>query len=149
MSDSMWTLLPSKGIEQGDIQVTFGQERPALREALSAAFLPPEESDYPDEGDFHSKDGSTFIRVRYDGTTVRDIEFLSGSLSYQDVALHAGTTFGEIEKRLGALGFTFRSTEWLGDGMDCPGLGVNIATRDDVGGDGDGIEWVILSGNFD
>jgi hypothetical protein len=33
----------------------------------------------------------------------------------------------------------------LGDGHECTSLGVNIATHEEVGGDGDGIEWVILS----
>jgi len=32
--------------------------------------------------------------------------------------------------------------EYFSDGVDCPELGINIATWEDVGGDGDGIEWV-------
>ena len=34
--------------------------------------------------------------------------------------------------------------------MECSELGINIATREQVGGDNgdDGIEWVIISANF-
>ena len=41
-----------------------------------------------------------------------------------------------------------KSASVLGDGQECPALGVNIATHQDVGGDGDGVEWVILSTNI-
>ena len=30
------------------------------------------------------------------------------------------------------------------DGRDFPSLGINLASREDVGGDGDGVEWVIV-----
>ena len=34
------------------------------------------------------------------------------------------------------------------DGRDFPSLGINMASREDVGGDGDGVEWVMLSRDF-
>jgi hypothetical protein len=148
MSDSTWELLPSVGIESGAIRLSFGMERQDLLAAMSSDFLPPEPSDYTDEDDFLKENRSTFIRVRYEGTRVRDIEFLGGTLRYQGIDLHSRTTFDEIERQFETLGFTFRPTEWLGDGADCPKLAINIATREDVGGDGDEIEWVILSSNF-
>jgi hypothetical protein len=148
MSDSTWKLLPSIGIESDAIKLSFGMERQDLLAAMSNDFLPPEPSAYTDEDDFFTEDGSTFIRVRYEGTKVRDIEFLGGSLKYQDIDLHSNATFDEIERKFETSGFTFRPTQWLGDGSDCLELAINIATREDVGGDGEEIEWVILSSNF-
>ena len=148
MSESAWELLPFIGIERGGFKLSLGMERQDLLAAMSRDFLPPEPSAYIDEDDFLTEDGSTFIRVRYGGTKVQDIEFLGGALKYQGIDLHSSTTFDEIERRFEPLGFTFRPTQWLGDGADCPELAVNIATREDVGGDGEEIEWVILSSNF-
>jgi hypothetical protein len=148
MSDSTWELLPSIGIESGSTRLSFGMERQDVLAAMSCDFLPPEPSNYIDEDDFLNEDGSTFIRVRYDGTKVRDIEFLGGSLRYQGIDLHSHATFSEIESQFESSGFTFRPTKWLGDGADCPELAINIATREDVGGDGEEIEWVILSRSF-
>jgi len=55
-----------------------------------------------------------------------------------------------MELRLGqsSIGGTLRPTKWLGDGWDCVQLGLNVASHEDVGGDGDEIEWVILSRAF-
>lgn len=144
-----WQLLPRQGIACGALQVSLGQEREALRKRMLAAdFLPPKPSRFADEDDFRTADKSTFIRVRYQGTQVQDIEFLSGALRYRGVDLHRNTTFAQLEKKFKAMKLTLRNTRWLGDGQDCPELAINIATREDVGGDGDGIEWVILSSNF-
>jgi hypothetical protein len=148
MSNQTWELLPKVGIESGATRISFGMERQEVRSAMSTQFLPPAPSNYEDEDDFVTEGRSTFIRIRYEGTLVRDIEFLGGPLRYQGIDLHANATFGGLEERFGELGLTFRYTEWLGDGQDCPELAINIATHEDVGGDGDGIEWVILSSNF-
>lgn len=147
MSDVIWELLPRTGIESGSIKIVFGLERQELRDMMSRKFSAPE-SHYADEDDFISADNSTFIRIRYECGLVRDIEFLGGLLIYQGINLHLNTTFTEIEEKFSQSGFTLRTTEWLGDGQDCPELGINIASCEDVGGDGDGIEWVILSSNF-
>jgi hypothetical protein len=147
MSDSVWELLPRTGIEGDSIKIVFGMDRQALRDMMSKKFSAPE-SHYPDEDDFISADESTFIRIRYDGTLVRDIEFLNGLLKYQGINLHSNTNFTELEEKFIEAGFTFRLTEWLGDGQDCQELGINIATREDVGGDGNETEWVILSSDF-
>lgn len=150
MTPSTWQLLPRQGISCGALKIEFGQARAALRSAMAAAgFVPPQPDRYQDEDDFQSADKTSFIRVRYGaGDTVQDIEFLGGSLAYQGAPLHGGTTFAEVKKRFKAARLQLRDTEWLGDGQDCPELGINIATREDVGGDGDGIEWVILSSTF-
>lgn len=150
MTPSTWQLLPRQGISCGALKIDFGQPRAALRAAMAAAgFVPPKPDRYQDEDDFQSADKSTFIRVRYDaGDKVQDIEFLGGMLAYQGAPLHGGTTFADVKKRFKAAKLQLRDTQWLGDGQDCPELGINIATREDVGGDGDGIEWVILSSTF-
>lgn len=149
MASSIWQLVPRQGIACGDLQVSMGQERGALRTAMAAAnFLPPRPGRYPDEDDFLTADKSTFIRVRYDGSKVQDIEFLAGTLKYQGVDLHRNTTFAKVKRQFKAMKLGFRDTKWLGDGQDCPDLLINIARHEDVGGDGDGIEWVILSSNF-
>ncbi len=144
-----WQLVPRQGIACGTLKVSMGQEREALRKSMLAAhFLPPKPSRYPDEDDFRAADKSTFIRVRYNGSKVQDIEFLAGSLKYQGVELHRNTTFAKVKRQFKSMKLTLRDTKWLGDGQDCPELAINIATHEDVGGDGDGIEWVILSSNF-
>ncbi len=149
MTPLIWTLIPNTGIESGEIKISFGQDRKALNSIMSTKFVPPTDNGYPDEDDFLTHDKSTFIRVRYDGNVVKDIEFLGGHLSYQGINLHADTNFRQIQENFAKHKLSFRDTEWLGDGQDCAALGINIATRDDVGGDGDEIEWVILSSAFE
>jgi hypothetical protein len=148
MSNQIWKLVPHSGIKSVGIDIFFGIDRQKLRAAMLDRFLPPKESRFPDEDDFLTENESTFIRVRYSGVLVRDIEFLKGSLNYDGINIHSETTFPEIEKEFKSRGLTFRGAKWLGDGKDCPELCINIATREDVGGDGDGIEWVIMSSDF-
>ena len=62
--------------------------------------------------------------------------------------LHRNTSFAKLKRQFKAMKLSFRNTKWLGDGQDCPELAINIARHEDVGGDGDGIEWVILSSTF-
>jgi hypothetical protein len=80
----------------------------------------------------------------------QDIEFLRGSLFYSGVELHDNTRWSEVEERLGRFGLRFHESAFLDEGMECSELGINIATREQVGGDkgDDGIEWVIISANF-
>lgn len=149
ISASTWQLLPRQGIACGPLQVSFGQEREALLAAMKAAgFVPPRSGHYPDEDDFRTADKATFIRVRYDGSKVQDIEFLAGQLKYQGVDLHRNTSFAKVRRQFKAMKLSFRDTQWLGEGQDCPALAINIARHEDVGGEGDGIEWVILSSTF-
>lgn len=144
-----WQLLPRQGLTCGTRKVSLGMKRATLRKTMLAAnFLPPKPSRFADEDDFLTPDESTFIRVRYQGSKVRDIEFLRGSLTYKGVNLHKNTRFAEVEKKFKAMKLVFRNTRWLGDGQDVPQLAINIATRENVGGDGDAIEWVILSSTF-
>lgn len=143
-----WDLQPKKGISSPEYSILLGNDRTDVRKALKKWYSLEPNEDYPDEDDF--LDESTFIRVRYDKKDkVQDIEFLGGNLSYSDIPIHAGTNFKEIETQFEKLGLAFRYTEWLGDGKDCVDIAVNIATHEDVGGDGDDIEWVILSKNFE
>ena len=145
-----WELLPFDGIECDGIKISFGSPRDLLRNSMASHFQPLKPNNaYPDEDDFISQDGSTFIRVRYDDhDAVWDIEVLQGTLRYCDVELHDQTTMEQIRRSFTSKGIPFRPTEWLGDGWDCVTLGINIASREDVGGDGDEIEWVILSRAF-
>ncbi len=54
---------------------------------------------YPDEDDFKTGDGSTFIRVRYDDDdAVWDIEFIAGTLRYENVDLHDNTSLKELKE---------------------------------------------------
>ena len=148
-ANASWQLVPRKGINCGTLRINLGQNREALRKAMGAAgFVPPKPGRYPDEDDFLTADKSTVIRVRYDGSKVQDIEFLAGSLKYQGVDLHRNTSFTKLKRQFKAMKLSFRHTKWLGDGQDCPKLAINIARHEDVGGDGDGIEWVILSSTF-
>ena len=144
-----WVLHPFDGIETDGIKISLGTPRGLLRESMASRFQPPKTNDaYPDEDDFVSQDGSTFIRVRYEHDAVWDIEFLQGTLRHDEVDLHAQTTLDEVRRYFTSKATSLRPTEWLGDGWDCVSLGINIASREDVGGDGDEIEWVILSRAF-
>ena len=142
-----WTLIPQKGIERGDLAIHFGMPRSAVRDLMRAAFPPPQ-SYFEAEDDFeHETDGS-LIRVRFDDTGVQDIEFLGGLLTHNGVTLFSGGEWPDVQQGLISLGNTFRVTKWLGDGRDCLPLAINIATHEQIGGDGDGIEWVIMSTKF-
>jgi hypothetical protein len=144
-----WEFVPFEGIISKQIAITLGQSRELLRKLAVPLFSPLEpNSDYPDEDDFITVDGTTFIRVRYQDDTVRDIEFLAGQLRYKGFEMHDRATLKEVQKFLSSQNHSLRKTSWLGDGLDCVSLGINIACHDDIGGDGDGIEWVILSRNF-
>lgn len=144
-----WTLTPFEGIRCESMVVAFGQSRGLVRQSLSAAFGPPAANpSFPDEDNFRTPDRATFIRVRYEGDTVRDIEFLAGRLRYKGVELHDGATLTEVRRFLESENGPLRPTKWLGDGLDCVPLGINVASHEDVGGDGDEVEWVILSRNF-
>lgn len=142
-----WNLIPGKGIQKIDMEIQLGASQASVRSTLAAAFGEPV-SHYENEEDFENASADTLIRVRYGNNSVKDIEFLRGFLFFGDIRLYGDTTWPEIESALGALGHHHRDTEWLGDGYDVPALGINIATHDQVGGDGDGIEWVILSVDF-
>jgi hypothetical protein len=144
-----WTFIPRIGFLHDNLEVNLGCGRDELRTLLEPAFSAPElNSSYPDEDDFHSNDGSTFIRVRYKDGAVKDLEFLSGDLSYEGIQLHRSANLTAVCEAFEALGHTFRPTRWLGDGSDCESLGFNIASREDIGGDDDSIEWFIISQNF-
>ena len=148
MTDQKWQLIPEMGIECGGARIFFDQDRAALNNLMANHGFLKAKTTYPDEDDFLTTDESTFIRIRYSETNVKDIEFLCGKLQHQGIDLHSGTTFSKIKKEFKAKNLTFRETEWLGDGKDCPELRINITTREDVGGDGEEIEWVILSKGF-
>jgi hypothetical protein len=144
-----WEFMPFEGIMSRQLAITLGQSRTLLRKLAAPLFSPLEpNSDYPDEDDFITQDGTTFIRVRYQDGTVRDIEFLSGQLRNKGFELHDQATLQRVQRFLKSENHSLRKTSWLGDGLDCVSLGINIASHDDIGGDGDGIEWVILSRNF-
>ncbi len=144
-----WEFVPFEGITSKPLAITFGQSRKLLRKRAASVFSPlVPDAEYPDEDDFITLDGATFIRVRYQDDTVRDIEFLTGSLRYKGVELYDQATLKEVRRFLTSENHPLRKTKWLGDGLDCVSLGINIACHEDIGGDGDGIEWVILSSNF-
>lgn len=149
MANEQWTLLPNKGIVKNEIELLFGQTREEVRKKLDAESLTLAKNNFPDEDDFFSADKSTHIRVRYADELVQDIEFLSGSLFYQDIQLHHNTTRSQIQEKLAEHELYFEEPIWLSDGQECEALGINIATSEDVGGDSDKIEWVILSSTFE
>jgi hypothetical protein len=149
MSNTIWELVPKRGIRQNETEIFFGMTRSTLRAALRQRFGEPA-SHMSDEDDFESPDGGTLIRLRFDGDKLLDIEFLHGALRYRDVELCDNTTWNEIEDRLGGFGLSFHDSMFLDEGMECSELGINVATREQVGGDrgDDRIEWVITSTNF-
>lgn len=142
-----WELIPKRGITTSELSISFGDKRIDLRNILENYYSCETPKNFQDEDDFKSE--NTYIRVRYDtDDRVKDIEFLTGNLFYKGVPIHDGTTFEKIEVAFSKLGLTFRDTEWFGEGKDCVDLEVSIATREEVGGDGGEIEWVILSSDL-
>lgn len=139
-----WTLLPRQGIERNGVRLVFGMERASVR-ALGKVLGAPI-SRRADEDDFSGADG-TAIRVRYLAGKVRDIEFTGGALVLGDVALHRGARWATLSRQLAARGHAATKTDWRRDGYDIASLGINIATREQVGGDlgDDTIEWVVAS----
>jgi hypothetical protein len=144
-----WTFIPRKGFAHDNLEVSLGCKRDELRYLLRPLFSSPKlNSSFPDEDDFHSNEGTTFVRVRYRDEAVKDLEFLSGALFYEGIQLHQSANLTKVREAFEALGHPFRPTRWLGDGSDCESLGFNIASREDVGGDDDAIEWFIISQDF-
>jgi hypothetical protein len=144
-----WELLPLEGIKNERLEITFGQSRALVRQRMASAFNPlVPNAKFPDEDDFVTPGRTTFIRVRFRDDVVKDIEFLSGQLRYKGVELHHKATVEGVRLFLESENGPLRPTKWLGDGLDCVPLGINIASHEDVGGDGDGVEWVILSREF-
>ena len=141
-----WELVPRRGIRRNGIELALGMGRPAVRAALAATMSGPE-SHFPDEDDF--TDGGTWIRLRYDDDALLMIEFLQGDLRLDGIALHGGARWPALAESLTSKGFGFEPGNVLGEGQECGQLGVNIATHADVGGDGDGIEWVILAAEIE
>jgi hypothetical protein len=139
-----WELVPRRGVRSGGVDVSLGMERAAIRSELSAILGEPR-SHFPDEDDYTCDEHGTWLRLRFDGERLQDVEFLRGELYLDGVPLHAGARWSRLSGQLAALGFAFSPAAELGDGQECPRLGVNIATHGDVGGDGDGIEWVIVA----
>jgi hypothetical protein len=140
-----WELVPRRGITNGDQELFLGTDRSAARSAMSALYGEPT-SHFPDEDDFRSDAEGTWIRLRFDeGDRLQDVEFLRGRLSLAGTRLHAGARWAALRQELAAKGYTFEPAATLGDGAECTALGVNIATHEDVGGQGDGIEWVIVA----
>jgi hypothetical protein len=142
-----WELVPRRGVAAGGVEVSLGQDRAALRSGLSPVLGEPR-SHFPDEDDYRSDEHGTWLRLRFDGDRLQDVEFLRGDLHLDGVALHGGARWSELGERLAARGFEFSPASELGDGQECPALGVNIATHEDVGGEGDGIEWVIVAASI-
>jgi hypothetical protein len=138
----VWELVPRQGIRTSGIDLLVGMDRAAARDMLAGTMGDPV-SHFPDEDDFRTDE--TLIRLRYDDETLTMVEFLRGDLRLDGIPLHAGTNWPTLAESLAAKEFRFESAGFLGDGKECGSLGVNIATHEDVGGDGDGIEWVIVS----
>jgi len=141
MSTDQWKLMPRQGIRLGDVQVILGTPRDEVRRRL-AGCLPEPETCRDGREDQYISDTTLFLR--YENATLKVIMFIDGLLAYDGIELH-DTRWGILAPALAESGFTIMdSPAYFVDGVDCPELGVNIATQDDVGGDGDDIEWVSL-----
>jgi len=135
-----WELIPRRGIRTARTEILLGSSREDNR-ALMAA-VPLSRENHRDGEDQFVGDG-TMIFLRYQGDVLDRIMFIHGRLSLDGLELHE-TTWAELEPALRERGYTFDGPKYFADGLECPELGVNIATWEDVGGDGDGIEWVSM-----
>lgn len=142
----IWKLVPHSGLESGSVRISFGLSRAEVRQLMPSHLRLKESSSFPNEQDYQSDDDSDWIRVRYNDNQVEDIELLQGALQFQELELFQ-TDLRRLKQQLLNRGLSLRPTRF-GDGYDCVSLGINIASHEDVGGDDDGIEWVILSRRF-
>jgi hypothetical protein len=138
-------LVPGSGIRTAGGDIFFGMQRKVLRERLG--WKPTADTMWDDEDEYPLADGGEWLRLRFVDSKLCDIEVLGGHLQYRQIELMA-TRWKILEPQLAEYEYEFVDTEWLGEGKDCLDLQINIATHEDVGGDGDGIEWVIMSTDF-
>jgi hypothetical protein len=137
-----WELLPRRGIRIGKTEIIIGAPRAEVRQALSQHFSYPTSPRRPTEDQYERGERKVFMRYD-DADTLEEIMCVSGSLCLGELELHE-TTWTELAARLKACGYTITEPLYYADGQDCQELGINIATRDDLGGDGDEIEWVAM-----
>lgn len=157
MAKLIWQIVPFKGIETHksdvndttpELQIFFGMNRQEIRKLLADVFPKPEKKNFPDEDDFVSKKGKKFVRLSYDeNDKLVSILVIEGRVQYQNIELKEGTTMPKIIKQLEKINISAQDPEYA-DGYDFPQLGINIATHEDVGGDGDEIEYVSLTKDF-
>ena len=139
-----WELLPRRGIRIGMTEIVVGAPRSEVRQALAQHFPPPANRRRPSEDQYKNSDRLVFLRYD-DADALEEIMCINGSLHLGEVELH-DTTLAELASHLEALGYTITEPAYYVDGQDCPELGINIATREDVGGDEDDdeIEWIAI-----
>jgi len=139
-----WALLPRRGIRIGEAEIVLGAPRAEVRQTLAQHFPSPANRRRPSEDQYADDDRKVFLRYD-DADTLAEIMCINGSLHSEGLELR-NTTWAELAPRLEARGYTITAPQYYADGQDCPELGINIATRADVGGDEDDdeIEWVAL-----
>ncbi|TCV92349.1 hypothetical protein EC912_10755 [Luteibacter rhizovicinus] len=140
-----WELVPGRGIRRGDTTIFFGTQRKALHESLGGK--PEGDSLWDDEDEYSLPNGDEWLRLRFMDGKLCDIEVLGGSLHHEGVEL-IDTTWPELEAALKNTGRQFEATQWLSEGHDCIDLQIVVASRQDIGEDGDGIAWLITSSDF-
>jgi hypothetical protein len=135
-----WELVPRQGIRLGEVQVTLGTRRKEIRRRLAGSFPAPQTLRKGE--DQYVSDTTLFLR--YEKDSLKVIMFIDGQLTYEGLELR-DTRWEVLAPALAQRGLTISdSPVHFVDGVDCPELGINIATQEEVGGDGDGIEWVSL-----
>ena len=148
-ADLSWQLKPRVGIERGALHLHLGMAREAVRQSMAADFGPPVRHRFPEEDDFESPKRREFIRLRFQGGQLHSIMVIRGDVRLGELRLHGGKLkLATVTQHLKRQGHAARETRWMVDGRDFPSLGINMASREDVGGDGDGVEWVMLSRDF-
>ncbi|MDR0674175.1 MAG: hypothetical protein LBF93_11120 [Zoogloeaceae bacterium] len=139
-----WELLPHRGIRIGKTEIVVDAPRTEVRSALAKYFPPPTNQRQPSEDQYTNSDRMIFLRYD-DADTLEGIMCINGPLYFDGLDIHDATLTGlvpHLEKR----GYTLTESAYYADGQDCPELGINIATREDVGGDEDDdkIEWIAI-----
>ena len=137
-----WQLLPHRGIRFGEAEIVVGAPRAKVRQALAEYFPPPKNQRRESEDQYLNSDGKIFLRYD-DANTLEAIMCIDGSVQLDGLEL-LNTTWSELIPHLESRGHTPEESKYFANGQDFPELGINIATREDVGGDEDDdeIEWV-------
>lgn len=144
-----WEFIPGTGIKCDDVVIRFGMNKTDARNLLSNE----QEFNYSrseSEDNYNEfQNTPTWFNLSYDDKNLlREIEFHSGKLRYNEIALLGGDNdIIELVEQLQSLGFVFRKNEY-GEGLLCEQLKAVIASAEDMGGDGDKCDYFYTSSDI-
>jgi hypothetical protein len=144
-----WEFIPGQGIQCDHVVIRFGMSRVDARSLLSNE----QEYNYSrgesEDSYKEFQNTSTWFKLSYNGRDLlKEIEFHSGKLRYNKIALFGGDTdVKDLVDQFQSLGFVFRKNEY-GEGLLCEELKAVIASAEDMGGDGGKFDYFYTSSDI-